>query len=286
LLVLCHPDRRPDSAQSKYPQAMQLLRFLDAEGNVQYASQTPDGPMLLTGDPYAGLHHTGQPAAIAKLLAPIQPTCIIAIGLNYRKHAEETGAKIPEFPVVFFKNPASVQNPGDPIVLPRHQRSDKVDYECELAFVIGKTCKNVKAADAFDYVLGYTVGNDVSARDWQKEWGGRQWCKGKSFDTFCPLGPCIVTPDELPDPRTLGLRTVLNGETMQESNTADMIFGVAELVEFLSGSTTLLPGTVVMTGTPSGVGMARTPPVYLQPGDEVTVEIEGIGALTNPVVEE
>jgi 2-keto-4-pentenoate hydratase/2-oxohepta-3-ene-1,7-dioic acid hydratase in catechol pathway len=162
-------------------------------------------------------------------------------------------------------------------------RSEKVDYECELAVVIGKTCKNVSRTKALEYVLGYTCGNDVSARDWQLERSGGQWCRGKSFDTFAPLGPCLATPDELPCPLALRIRTEVNGETLQDWNTSDMIFDVPALIEFLSGSTTLLPGTVILTGTPHGVGMARTPPRWLRPGDVVSVEIEGIGRLTNPV---
>jgi 2-keto-4-pentenoate hydratase/2-oxohepta-3-ene-1,7-dioic acid hydratase in catechol pathway len=221
--------------------------------------------------------------AIKKLLAPLNPTAILCIGLNYRKHAEETGAPLPEFPVLFMKNPAAVQNPGDPIELPQHLKSEQVDWECELAVVIGKKCKNVSKDKALEHVLGYTCGNDISARDWQKKWGGGQWSRGKSFDTFCPLGPAIVTRDELKDPQALTLRTLVNGEVRQESHTRDMIFDVATLVAFLSGSTTLLPGTVILTGTPSGVGAGMKPPVFLKAGDEVVVAIEGIGELRNPV---
>jgi 2-keto-4-pentenoate hydratase/2-oxohepta-3-ene-1,7-dioic acid hydratase in catechol pathway len=165
-------------------------------------------------------------------------------------------------------------------------RSAKVDYECELAVVIGRACKNIRREEAMDYVLGYTCANDVSARDWQKEGGGSQWSRGKSFDTFAPLGPVLVTPDEIPDPHALRIRTRVNGEVLQDCSTADMVFDIPTLIEFLSGSSTLLPGTVILTGTPHGVGMARTPPRFLQPGDSVSVEIEKIGALTNPVIEE
>jgi 2-keto-4-pentenoate hydratase/2-oxohepta-3-ene-1,7-dioic acid hydratase in catechol pathway len=188
--------------------------------------------------------------------------------------------------VVFMKNPASVQAPGAPIVLPRWLRSDKVDFECELAVVIGRVARNVSRREALHHVLGYTAANDVSARDWQKEGGGSQWCRGKSFDTFCPLGPCLVTPHAMPNPGALRISTRIGDKILQDSNTSDMVFDVASLIEFLSGSTTLLPGTVILTGTPQGVGMARKPPRYLQPGEIVTVEIEGIGALANPVVEE
>ena len=161
-----------------------------------------------------------------------------------------------------------------------------MDYECELAVVIEKSAKNVERHQAFDYVLGYTCANDVSARRWQKEGGGKQWCRGKSFDTFCPLGPCLVTPDEIPDPNTLKIKTMLNDKIMQDSTTADMIFDVPALISFLSEGTTLLPGTVILTGTPQGVGFARNPPVFLKKGDKVTIEIEGIGALVNSVSEE
>ena len=193
---------------------------------------------------------------------------------------------MPEYPILFVKGLNTLQNPGDPILLPRYMRSDEVDYECELAVVIGKPCKNVSPENALEYVLGYTCANDVSARDWQIKRGGGQWCRGKFFDTFCPLGPCLVTTETIPDPNTLGIRTRLNGVTVQDWNTNDMIFPVPELISFLSGSSTLLPGTVILTGTPHGVGMARTPPLWLKPGDIVTIEIDQIGTLTNPVAEE
>ncbi len=162
--------------------------------------------------------------------------------MNYRKHAEETNAKLPEYPIVFFKGINTLQNPGDAIEIPTHLRSDEVDYECELAVVIGKPCKNVSRANALDYVLGYTCANDVSARDWQIKRGGGQWSRGKSFDTFSPLGPILVTTDEIPNPNALKIRSVVSGQVMQDWNTDDMIFDVPKLIEFLSGSTTLLPG--------------------------------------------
>ena len=161
-----------------------------------------------------------------------------------------------------------------------------MDYEGELVVVIGRRCRNVSRAEALEAVLGFTCGNDVSARDWQKQWGGGQWCRGKTFDTFAPLGPVLVAPEELENPLRLALRTRLNGELVQEGDTSDMIFDVPSLIAFLSGSTTLLPGTVIFTGTPEGVGMAATPPRWLRPGDGVSVEIEGIGTLTNPVIAE
>ncbi len=221
-----------------------------------------------------------------KLLAPLQPTGILAIGLNYRKHAEEGGKGVPERPMLFMKSLNTVQHPGDPIEIPQKLRSTEVDYECELAVVIGRRCKNVSRTEALNYVLGYTCANDVSARDWQQRWGGGQFCQGKSFDTFCPLGPVLVTRDEIPNPNNLGIKTILNGTALQDWNTNDMVFDVPTLIEFLSASKTLLPGTVILTGTPHGVGFARKPPVFLQPGDTISIAIEGIGTLTNPVVNE
>ena len=265
---------------------MKIIRYQNVQGEIRFAAQQQNGTFEIDGDIFNEYSISQTPAQIDKILAPVVPPAILCIGLNYRQHAAETGAKIPETPILFIKNPGALQNPGDPILLPRHLRSDEVDYECELAVVIGKTCKNVSRAQALDYVLGYTCGNDVSARDWQKKWGGGQWSRGKSFDTFAPLGPCLVTPDEIPNPNALNIKTMVNGETVQSCNTSDMIFDVPTLIEFLSGSTTLLPGTVILTGTPQGVGMAQTPARWLQNGDVVTVEIEKIGALTNPVQEE
>lgn len=266
---------------------MKIIRYLDRARRTQYGSLLPDGTALrIDGDIFGRYEVTTQPADARKLLAPVAPAALLCIGLNYRQHAAETKAKLPEFPVLFLKNPAAVQHPGAPIELPTHLKSEKVDYEGELAVAIGQTCKNVSRQDAHRYVLGYTCANDVSARDWQKDFSGSQWCRGKSFDTFCPLGPCLVTPDEIPNPNALRLRTLVNDEVLQDASTDDMIFDVPRLIEFLSGSTTLLAGTVILTGTPSGVGMARTPPCWLKPGDVVTVEIEKIGRLTNPVIAE
>jgi 2-keto-4-pentenoate hydratase/2-oxohepta-3-ene-1,7-dioic acid hydratase in catechol pathway len=219
------------------------------------------------------------------LLAPLAPVAVYAIGLNYRDHAAETGAPIPEYPVLFMKNIRAVIGSGEPIRLPRRLRSDEVDYEAELAVVISRDCRNASRTEAMHHVAGFTCANDVSARDWQKKRSGGQWCRAKSFDTFCPLGPWIVTPDELSQPLQLGIASRLNGTTMQQSNTSQMIFDVPSLIEFLSADTTLPAGSVILTGTPHGVGMARQPPVWLQPGDTVAIEIEGIGILENPVVE-
>ena len=266
---------------------MKIIRYQDSKGTVRYAARQPNGTALaITGDIFSAFEVTKEPAEVEKLLAPVAPAAFFCIGLNYRRHAEEGKAQLPQFPVLFMKNPAAVQNPGDPIVLPRHLRSDEVDYECELAVVIGKHCKNVPKEKALEYVLGYTCANDVSARDWQRQGGGGQWCRGKTFDTFAPLGPCLVLKDEIPDPATLKIRTVLNGAVLQDWRCDDMIFDVPTVVSFLSGSTTLLPGTVILTGTPHGVGFARNPPIWLKPGDSISIEIDRIGVLTNPVVEE
>ena len=266
---------------------MRIFRYLDQSGKMGFGRFDKEGNTFLIlqkGD--GDFEATDQRITPFQFLTPIDFRCIYAIGLNYRAHAQETGLEIPKYPMVFMKAPTAAQNPGDPIVLPRYLRSDKVDFEAELGVVIGRPCKNVKSEDALSYVLGYVCANDVSARDWQKEKGGGQFCRGKTFDTFCPVGPCLATADEIPDPSKLTIRSFVNDDKMQESGTDDMIFDVPTLISFLSGSTTLLPGTLILTGTPSGVGEARDPKRYLVAGDEVTVEIEGVGILTNPVVEE
>lgn len=267
---------------------MKIIRFLsDVSPEPLIGILHSDGSAeAIEGDLFGAWQPSGKRARIAKLLAPLQPPVILAIGLNFRAHALETRQPIPEFPVLFMKSPWVVQNPWDPILIPTRLPSTKVDYEAELVVVLGKTCKNATRETAMDYVLGYTCGNDVTARDWQKSFGGNQWCRGKSFDTFAPLGPCIVTKDKIPDPQKLTLKAFVNGEVRQCSSTSDQIFGVADLIVFLSGSTTLPAGTAIFTGTPSGAGFARTPPVYLAPGDTVTIAIDGIGELTNPVARE
>ncbi len=218
-----------------------------------------------------------------KLLAPLpRPGKLLCIGLNYRDHAEEAGMKIPERPILFAKFSNSVIGPGDPVVLP--SISEKVDYEAELAVVIGKVAKGVSEEDALEYVAGYTLLNDVSARDLQLQLGGGQWVWGKTLDNFAPMGPALVTRDEVPDPHNLFISLRLNGDIMQQSNTRNLIFGVPQLISFLSQAITLEPGDVIATGTPPGVGDFRNPPVYLKDGDEMVVEIQGIGALQNPVV--
>jgi len=218
------------------------------------------------------------------LLTPVrEPQKILAIGLNYADHARETGAKLPEAPIIFVKTANSLADPGS-VIRWRGADSKQVDYEAELAVVIGRRARDVSRDDALDHVFGYVCCNDVSARDAQFSDG--QWIRAKSFDTFCPLGPWIVTADEIPDPQTLGIRCRVNGEALQDSSTAEMVFGVAELVSYASRFMTLEPGDVITTGTPAGVGVGRKPPVFLADGDVVDVEIDGIGTLSNAVAVE
>lgn len=218
-----------------------------------------------------------------EIVAPIpRPGKVICIGLNYRNHAEESGMPIPVSPIIFSKFVTCVVGANEPIVLPKG--SEQVDYEAELAFVIGRKAKNVKREDAMNYVFGYTNFNDVSARDFQFADG--QWQRGKSCDTFAPMGEFIATADEIADPHDLRIQFRLNGETLQNSKTNELIFKIPELIEFLSASITLEPGDVVATGTPPGVGFARKPTVFLKKGDVAEVEIENLGVLSNPVVAE
>ncbi|VTS03645.1 fumarylacetoacetate hydrolase family protein [Tuwongella immobilis] len=225
------------------------------------------------------------PADRAKLLAPIQdPGKILCVGLNYRDHAIEGGQPIPTEPVLFGKFPNTLIATGDPIKLPKV--SQKVDYEAELVIVIGKRGKHIAESEAMSYVGGYTVGHDVSARDWQFKGSEKQWMIGKTFDTFAPIGPVIVTADELTNPHTLQVSLRLNGQTMQNSNTKEFIFTVPQMLAYLSQVVTLEPGDLIFTGTPPGVGVARKPPVFLKAGDVVEVEIAGIGTISNPVIEE
>ncbi len=223
------------------------------------------------------------PYESVRLLAPVlDPQKIICVGLNYADHAAETGAKTGDEPVIFCKFPTTLIGPESPIELP--PESNEVDYEAELVVVIGKRARRITRAEAWDHVAGYTCGHDVSARDWQKNKPGKQWLLGKSFDSFAPLGPWLVTQDEIADPGNLKIELRLNGEVMQSSSTTQLIFPIDFLVSYLSHVCTLLPGDLIYTGTPPGVGMARTPPVFLKPGDVTEVEIEGLGTLRNPVV--
>ena len=221
-------------------------------------------------------------AAAAKLLAPIpDPPKVVCLGLNYRDHAAESGMEPPPEPVLFSKYATAVIGPGATIELPAC--SDQVDFEAELVVVVGKPGRDIREANALSHVGGYMVGHDVSARDWQLQKPGKQWMAGKTFDTFAPTGPHLVTADEVPDPHALRIRLRLNGETMQDSNTDQLIFRVPFIISYLSQIFTLQPGDLIFTGTPPGVGMARTPPVWLKDGDSVEVEIDGLGTLHNPV---
>jgi 2-keto-4-pentenoate hydratase/2-oxohepta-3-ene-1,7-dioic acid hydratase in catechol pathway len=225
------------------------------------------------------------PAATARLLAPIpDPQKVVCVGLNYRDHAAESHMPIPREPVLFSKFPSALIGHGEPIVVPAV--STKVDYEGELVIIVGKAGRRIPEAQALDHVAGYSIGHDVSARDWQLEKDGKQWMVGKTFDTFAPVGPTLVTRDEVPNPHKLGIRLRLNGKTMQDSNTEQMIFSVAQLVTYLSVVLTLEPGDLIFTGTPPGIGHALRPPVYLKPGDVAEVEIDTLGVLRNRVVGE
>ncbi len=239
------------------PEKLQALQAIDLEK----LPLVPEGTRL--GTPVAGTRQ------------------FIAIGLNYRKHAEEAGMEIPAEPVVFNKALTSLSGPNDDIVMP--DDSQALDWEIELGFVIGATARKVSEQDALNYVAGYVLANDVSERDWQAKRNG-QWVKGKSFDTFGPIGPWLQTSDDLPDPQTLNIELKVNGEVRQQSSTADMIFPVAQIVSYLSQFMTLLPGDIVVTGTPSGVGLGMKPPQYLKKGDVVTLSMDKLGTQTQKVV--
>jgi 2-keto-4-pentenoate hydratase/2-oxohepta-3-ene-1,7-dioic acid hydratase in catechol pathway len=214
-----------------------------------------------------------------RLLAPHRPPKLLGIGLNYRDHAAETGAALPTEPLIFAKLPTAVTGPSGPVRRPEY--TEELDYEGELAVVIGRRASRVPEARALDHVFGYAVMNDISARDRQR--AEPQWVRAKGGDTFAPFGPWVTTADEVPDPQALTIRTWVNGDLRQDGRTADMVFGVAELIAYLSHSFTLEPGDVISTGTPAGVGVARTPKAFLQPGDTVRVEIGGIGAIEHPI---
>ncbi len=245
-----------------------------------------DAGLQIANDAVGGAAASAATVALAavKLLAPIpNPSKVVAIGLNYMDHILETNSKVPAIPIMFTKYTTSIIGHGDAIRWDPAETA-KVDWEVELAVVIGKRAYRVAEENALDYVAGYTVCNDVSARDLQSE-KGDQWIRGKSLDTFCPLGPALVTSDEVADPHNLGIRCIVNGETMQDSNTSQLLFKIPHLIAYLTRAFTLLPGDVIITGTPPGVGMGRKPPVFLKDGDVVTVEIDGLGQLTNPCVE-
>lgn len=253
-----------------------------------YALCGADGtPLTLAeGDPYAGtLRDTGRPVpAGAQQLACVEPTSVICVGLNYTKHADELKLPYPINPVIFNKPAASAVGHGAKVVKPRI--TEKLDYEVELAVVIGKKCKDVTVDEALDYVLGYTVANDLSTRDWQKvpALAGGQWTRSKGFDGFSPLGPMLTTKEHVKDPNNLWLRSFVNGEKRQDSSTNDFIFNVQQVISFLSCGCTLMPGTVIMTGTPAGVAEGMPGQPWLKPGDKCVTEIEGLGALAVEIV--
>ena len=276
-----------------------LVRFADTQGTACWGALRAgvEGPVLgeslaVVPHPITGELSTGQVGelrSVHKLLPalPVDPApSILCVGLNYAKHAAECGLPEPEYPVIFTKNPTSVTCTGNPIVVPKcAQDPVEVDYEVELALVIGERCKDVTPEEAMGKVLGYLVANDVSARLWQTQRGGSQWGRAKSFDTFCPLGSTLGLAADF-DGNALDVTTTVNGATLQDGNTSDFIFDIAKVVSFLSTGTTLEPGTIVLTGTPWGVGMGRDGATYLKDGDEVTVSVHGIGSVTNTVVYE
>ncbi|MEO5367741.1 MAG: fumarylacetoacetate hydrolase family protein [Magnetococcus sp. WYHC-3] len=262
---------------------MKIARLADSRNRITYAVVEPDRYRVISGDIFATYQITNEelPLHQARLLPPVMPPQVVAIGLNYRQHAQESNMAVPTAPVVFIKTCNTVIGQGDAIVLPS-MAPDEVDYEAELVIVVGKKARNVPESRAKEHIFGYTCGNDISARDCQLR-QDKQWARGKCFDTFAPIGPWIAT--DL-DGDNLGISLTLNGATMQQSNTSDMVFGCLQLISYLSRCMTLLPGSIIMTGTPSGVGMGRKPPVWLKAGDTVSVEIQGIGKLTNNVMKE
>jgi 2-keto-4-pentenoate hydratase/2-oxohepta-3-ene-1,7-dioic acid hydratase in catechol pathway len=261
-------------------------KYVDLRAGHEAVPVTLKGLLSLEG--WHAFAASTEKAAIAKgafvtgdLLAPIgDPEKVVCIGLNYRDHAEESGQPIPGEPVCFNKFPTAVTGPGAPVPLP--SVCTQIDYEAELVVVIGKTAKHVSEQDALKYVAGYMNGNDVSARDWQLNKPGKQWLMGKTPDGFAPTGPWLVTADEVADPGQLAISLTLNGQTMQNSSTKELIFNIPQLIAYLTQIVTLKPGDLIFTGTPPGVGMARKPPVFLKPGDTMSVTIAGLGTLTNP----
>jgi len=267
---------------------MKICRCLTEDGQIHYGLQCSEAPgtiQVLEGNIFDSLQPTDKYLKIVTYLPPMAPPNIFALGFSYRKHADEIGTNVSPYPVVFIKANTSLTGHETKILLPA-AGPDQVDYEGELAVIIGKAGKNIKASEAMNHVLGYTCANDVSARDWQFEKQKGQWTRGKGFDTFCPLGPFLITRDEIPDPNRLRIRTMINDQVVQDASTASMIYDIATIVSDLSQSLTLLPGTVILTGTPEGVGFTRHPPLFLREGDRVTVTIEGVGTLANTVQKE
>lgn len=261
---------------------MKIARVIDKSGQIVNSALGDDDTLYrIEGDIFSGnLRITDDTVEICKWLEPVEPKVIICVASNYKAHIEECDMKTPDYPVLFMKNVSAATSHLEPIRVPRIC-NDEVDFEGELAVVIDKKCCNATKQNAMDYVLGYTVSNDVTARIWQKEKGGGQWCRGKGFDSFCPMGPYIVTKDEIDDVGNLRIRTELNGQTVQDGNTNLMIFDVPTLISFISQDTTLLPGTVILTGTPAGIGWTREPKLLLKKDDTVSVEIEKVGKLIN-----
>ena len=263
---------------------MKIARVINDIGEEVLGSVQPDGTILeLVGDIFSDLNVTGKTVNVKKWLSPLDPRAIICVASNYKAHVKECDMKIPEWPVFFMKNLSAVNSHLEYIRIPQ-VCEDEVDYEGELAIIIGRKCCNVSKAKVFDYILGYTVANDVTARKWQTEKGGGQWCRGKGFDTFCPIGPFLVTKDEIANPGNLNIKTELNGQVVQDGNTNLMIFDIPTLISFLSQGTTLLPGTIILTGTPAGVGWTRQPRLLMKKGDTIAVDIEGVGRLVNHVM--
>jgi len=274
-----------------------LVRFLAKDGRTYYGDAIlPHGitdiakakqAKVIQGKIFGKYEVTDEVADIRLLLAPLaleDVKTVRCLGLNYEKHAIESKLPIPKYPVLFYKPLTSLTGPTDPIpVHPLAQQGTGLDYECELVAVIGKTCADVPESKALDYVLGYAVGNDVSHREWQIQRGGGQWSLGKGFDGWAPYGPGIVSSKVIKDPQSLQITTKVNGKLVQESSTGDMIFGIAKTIAFLSQGTTLLPGDLIFTGTPQGVGMGRTPQLWLKNGDVVDVTLDGVGTCTNKV---
>ncbi|RDL36823.1 Uncharacterized protein BP5553_06175 [Venustampulla echinocandica] len=274
-----------------------LVRFLAKDGKTYYGDAIlPKGitdiskakqARIIQGEIFGKHRVTNQIADIRKLLSPLaldDVKTVRCLGLNYEKHARESNMPLPKNPVLFYKPITSLSGPTDPIPIhPIAQEGTGLDYECELVAIIGKACSDVPESKALDHVLGYAVGNDVSHRDWQLQGGGGQWSLGKGFDGWAPYGPGIVSTQVLRDPQTLRISTKVNGRTMQDSNTDGMIFSVAKTIAFLSRGTTLLPGDLIFTGTPEGVGMGRKPQLWLKDGDVVEVELEGVGTCVNKI---
>jgi 2-keto-4-pentenoate hydratase/2-oxohepta-3-ene-1,7-dioic acid hydratase in catechol pathway len=297
---LLEPDCLSISIDQKDGVFMKLVSFSLADGRIRPGSLLEEGSLVVDlsvagyGDtlaviaagitaPEPGNTFPAHRLSEVRLHAPLlNPPRIFAIGLNYRDHAKESGMEIPTTPVVFFKLPTAIVGPGDPIVLPVN--STQPDYEAEFAFVIGRGGYRLAADEWRNHVYGYTIVNDVSARDVQ--FASTQWSLSKCFPTFCPLGPAIVTADEIPDPHVLHIGLTIDGEQLQSSNTSELVFKIPDLIEYISSITPLLAGDIISTGTPPGVGLGRTPKRWLKPGETVTVTVEGLGSLTNPVVAE